>query len=42
MRRISKTVETILGREPILFDAFARDYAKLFQIKANLNKYIHE
>ena len=30
MRRISKVVETILGRKPISFEIFVRDHAELF------------
>ena len=35
-RRISKTVETILGRKPISFKIFARDHAELFKSRIEL------
>ena len=36
VRRISKTVETILGRNPISFKTFARDHAELFKSRIEL------
>lgn len=35
MRRISKAVETILGRHPISFETFVTDHVELFQGKLN-------
>jgi uncharacterized protein YbjT (DUF2867 family) len=35
-RRISKTVETILGRKPISFETFAQDHAELFKSRIEL------
>jgi uncharacterized protein YbjT (DUF2867 family) len=36
MRRISKTVETILGRKPISFETFVRDHLESFKSKLEL------
>ena len=37
-RRISKTVETILGRKPISFEIFARDHAELFKSRIEVSR----
>ena len=36
MRRISKTVETILGRKPISFETFVQDHTELFKSRIDL------
>jgi len=36
MRRISKTVESILGRKPISFETFVRDHVELFKSRIEL------
>jgi uncharacterized protein YbjT (DUF2867 family) len=41
MRRISKTVETILGRKPISFETFARDHVELFKNKIEMKVTSH-
>jgi uncharacterized protein YbjT (DUF2867 family) len=35
MRRISKAVETVLGRKPISFETFVRDHIELFKKRLN-------
>jgi len=41
MRRISKTVENILGRKPISFETFARDHVELFKSKIEMKVTSH-
>ena len=42
MRRVSKTVQAILGRKPISFETFVRDHAESFRTRIKLKVNPHK